>query len=734
VGETEITIETGKIARQADGAVLIRQGDTVILVTATAASRPREGTDFFPLTVEYRERLSAAGRFPGGYRKKEGRTSDREIIACRLTDRTIRPLFPEGYRCEVQVLATVLSYQPGTDPEVLAITGGAMALHLSGIPFDGPVAGLRLTCTADGHWLVFAGAEDRTDARAELVISLGPKGLVMMEGEARELPEAELVKAIRVASDAVGPLHALMEQARAAAGKAKRAFAPPAADAEVVSAIRELATERLREALRTPGKHQREEAVGAVKEAVRRELSARLSKRAVAEDAARVDVASASVDLAGVDLAGVDRAAADPAAAGPAAGLAAAAGEALSRLEHELLRRAIIEDGVRADGRSLTGIRPIVCEAGLIPRVHGSALFTRGETQALVVTTLGTGRDEQETESIYGTVKERFQLHYAFPPYSVGEVRPLRGPGRREIGHGNLARRAIEAILPTAEAFPYTIKIESEITESNGSSSMATVCGGCLALMDAGVPVRRPVAGIAMGLVQEGDAVAILSDILGVEDHLGDMDFKVAGTTEGVTAVQLDNKVGSLPLDLLERALAQAHSGRVHILAEMAKTLAGPRKQLSTYAPRIEVMKIRPHRIRDLIGPGGRHIQDLQADAKVKIDVQDDGTVRIYAAEAGSLPHAKRRVWELTGEPEVGKIYRGTVTGVKEFGVFVRLFQGIEGLVHASELAEGNIRDVSSVAAEGETLVVKVLGVEGGRIALSRRQAMGVREEEIEAP
>ena len=710
VGETEITIETGKIARQADGAVLIRQGDTVILVTATATPRPREGTDFFPLSVEYRERLSAAGRFPGGYRKKEGRTSDREIIACRLTDRTIRPLFPEGYRCEVQVLATVLSYQPGTDPEVLAITGGAMALHLSGIPFHGPVAGLRLTCTADGHWLVFAGAEDRTDARADLVISLGPKGLVMMEGEARELPEAELVKAIQVASDAVGPLHALMEQARAAAGKAKREFAPPALDAEVEPVVRELATERLRVALRTPGKHQREEAVDAVNQAVRRELSMRLPARAAADDAAPGGGAPVGV------------------------GLSEAAGEALSRLEHELLRRAILEDGVRADGRSTNGIRPITCEAGLIPRVHGSALFTRGETQALVVTTLGTGRDEQETESIYGSVRERFQLHYAFPPYSVGEVRPLRGPGRREIGHGNLARRALEAVLPTAEAFPYTIKIESEITESNGSSSMATVCGGCLALMDAGVPVRRPVAGIAMGLVQEGDAVAILSDILGVEDHLGDMDFKVAGTAEGVTAVQLDNKVGSLPLDLLERALAQAHSGRIHILAEMAKTLAGPRKQLSAYAPRIEVMKIRPHRIRDLIGPGGRHIQDLQADANVKIDVQDDGTVRIYAAEAGSLPHAKRRVWELTGEPEVGKIYRGTVTGVKEFGVFVRLFQGIEGLVHASELAEGNIRDVGSVASEGETLVVKVLGVEGGRIALSRRQAMGVREEEIEAP
>ncbi len=710
VGETEIGIETGRIARQADAAVLIRQGDTVLLATATAAPRPREGFDFFPLTVEYRERLSAAGRFPGGYRKREGRSSDREIIACRLTDRTIRPLFPEGYRCEVQVLATVLSYEPGTDPEVLAITGGAAALHLSGIPFDGPVAGLRLTCTADGDWVVFGGEEDRENARAELVISLGPTGLVMIEGEARELPEAEIVKAIQVASDAIAPLHALMNEARAAAGKPKREFAPPVPDPDVDPLVRTLATESLRTALRTPGKHLRQAAIEAVREEVRRELARRLPERAAADEAAAGGGAPAGVGL------GVD------------------ATEAFSRLEHELLRRAILEDGVRADGRSPAEIRPIVGEVGLIPRVHGSALFTRGETQALVVTTLGTGRDEQETESIYGSFRERFQLHYAFPPYAVGEVRPLRGPGRREIGHGNLARRALEAVLPSPDAFPYTIKVESEITESNGSSSMATVCGGCLALMDAGVPVRRPVAGIAMGLVQHGESIAVLSDILGVEDHLGDMDFKVAGTADGVTAVQLDNKVGSLPLELLERALAQARQGRIHILAEMAKTLAAPRKQLSAFAPRVEVMKIRPHRIRDLIGPGGRHIQDLQADANVKIDVQDDGTVRIYAAEAGSLPYARRRVWELTGEPEVGKVYRGTVTGVKEFGLFVRLFQGIEGLVHASELSEGPGRGTGAAAAEGDTLVVKVLGVEGGRIALSRRAAIGVGEDEIEGP
>ena len=698
VGKVEVSLETGRNAPQADGAVLIRQGGTVLLVTAVAAAEPRSGIDFFPLTVEYRERLSAAGRFPGGYRKREGRSSDREILSCRLVDRTIRPLFPEGFRSETQVLATVLSFEPDTDPEVLAITGAAAALHLSGIPFEGPVAGVRVAKRADGAWETFPTREDLQGATCDLVVSLGPQGLVMMEGEARELPEGELVEAIRAAEEAIRPLRELVERARREAGKEKRPFSAPGCDPAIDATVRELATSAMREALRVEGKHARAEAVA---EAARRTMA---------------DAATRLAERRALDPPAFDR---------EVAGL-------LHQLESEELRRGVLEENRRADGRDPEQIRPIQIEAPVLPRVHGSALFTRGETQALVVATLGTGRDEQEVESLRGVDRERFQLAYSFPSYSVGEVRPIRGPGRREIGHGNLARRALEAVLPSPELFPYTIKVESEITESNGSSSMATVCGGCLALMDAGVPIRRPVAGIAMGLITEGEKAVVLSDILGAEDHLGDMDFKVAGTEEGVTAVQLDNKVGSLPFDLLARALDQARRGRLHILAEMARVLPAPRRELSAHAPRVELLHIRPHRIRDLIGPGGRHIQDLQADTGVKIDVADDGTVRIYAVEASALPHAKRRVIDLTGEPEVGRIYRGTVTGVREFGCFVRLFQGIEGLVHASEIAEGFVRDIGEVAVEGEPMVVKVLGVDQGRIQLSRKQAQGVRAEEIE--
>jgi polyribonucleotide nucleotidyltransferase len=705
-GAREISLETGRIGKQADGTVLIRQGDTVVLVSAVAATSPREGTDFLPLTVDYRERFSAAGRFPGGYRKREGRNSDREILSSRLIDRTIRPLFPGGFHSEIQVLATVLSYEPGTDPDVLAITGAAAALHVSNIPFQGPVAGIRVVKTAEGEWIAFPGEAESAAPLCDLVVSVGPEGLVMIEGEAHEVSEADLVEAIRLAGETAAPLHELCEKARSEAGREKRPFAPPERDAEFASAVRRVAEKLMEDALRIHGKKERAAAVDSAREAA----------LAILREAAPPE--------AGADL--PERYREDPAL------LARDADSELHRLESEILRRNIVEKGLRADGRGPADIRPICCEAGILPRVHGSALFTRGETQALVVMTLGTGRDEQEVETLAGTDRERFQLYYSFPPYSVGEVRPLRGPGRREIGHGNLARRALQAVLPTPEAFPYTIKVESEITESNGSSSMASVCGGCLALMDGGIPIHRPVAGIAMGLIQENGQAVVLSDILGLEDHLGDMDFKVAGTETGVTAVQLDNKVGSLSFELLERALAQARQGRLHILGEMSKALARPRPDLAPLAPRIAIMKIRPHRIRDLIGPGGRTIQDLQADTGTKVDVSDDGTVRIYASDAGALPHARRRIHDLTGEPEVGKIYRGTVTGVKEFGCFVRLFQGIEGLVHASELAEGFIRDVSQVAVEGEPMVVMVLGVDQGRIQLSRKAAMGAREEDIE--
>ncbi|MFN8547584.1 MAG: polyribonucleotide nucleotidyltransferase [Candidatus Eisenbacteria bacterium] len=691
IGRWTLSIETGRIARQADGAVLVRQGDTTLLVTAVAAPKPRPGVDFFPLTVEYRERFSAAGKFPGGYRKKEGRTSDREILACRLVDRTVRPLFPEGFTCETQLLATVLSFEPGTDPEVLAITAGAAALQLSSIPFDGPVAGARVVLTPAGEYVAFPDLEERATAKLDLVVSLGPRGLVMIEGEAREASEEEVAGAVHFAETALRPVQDLLLRAAREAGHEKSAFAAPSFDAALKEAITNAAGAALRSALAIAGKHERQ----------------------VAVDAAR--------DLALASLAG-----------SPFEGREAEASAIFADLEYRFLRAAIVEEGRRADGRGPTAIRPIRSEVAVLPRVHGSSLFTRGETQALVVTTLGTGQDEQEAESMHGVLRERFQLHYAFPPYSVGEVRMLRGPGRREIGHGNLARRALEQAIPHVDRFPYTIKVESEITESNGSSSMATVCGGCLALMDAGVPITRPVAGIAMGLVLEGDRSVILSDILGIEDHLGDMDFKVAGTAEGITAVQLDNKLGSLPAGLLERALAQAREGRQHILGEMAKALDAPRAALSAFAPRVERLRIGTHRIRDLIGPGGRNIQSVQNDTGVKIDVSDDGLVRIYAVDSAALPEALRRVRDLTGEPHVGHYYRGMVTGVKEFGCFVRLFQGIEGLVHASELSNEFIRDVASVASEGDTMVVKVLGVENGKIALSRKQALGVSEGEIE--
>jgi polyribonucleotide nucleotidyltransferase len=699
VGGYDIALETGRIARQAHGSVLIRQGDTVILVSVVAADQPRAGVDFFPLTVEYRERFSAAGRFPGGYRKREGRISDHEILASRLVDRTIRPLFPEGFHNETQLQATVLSFEPGTDPEVLAITGAAAALHISDIPFHGPVAGVRVAKTAEGAWAVFPGALERAGASLDLVVSIGPGGLVMMEGEGKEIPEEDLIEAVRRAEEAVRPLHDLLDEVRRETGKEKRGTAQPAPESELAAYVRRIAEGPASEAMRVVGKKERALALEAARRKVLDEL---LSLHEEADPSVVVEQLDREV------------------------------GAQFAVLESEIVRQSILEEGVRVDGRGPRQIRPIQCAVGVVPRVHGSALFTRGETQALIVTTLGTGQDEQEVETLCGVERERFQLFYNFPPYSVGEIRPLRGPGRREIGHGNLARRALAAVLPSLDAFPYTIKVESEVTESNGSSSMASVCGGCLALMDAGIPITRPVAGIAMGLIQNGDRAVVLSDILGVEDHLGDMDFKVAGTENGVTAVQLDNKVGTLPFDLLQAALTQAREGRLHILNEMKKALARPRPDLAPLAPRIAVLHIRPHRIRDLIGPGGRNIQDVQASTGVRIDVNDEGLVRIYAGEAGALAQATRRVRDLTGEPEVGKYYRGTVTGVKEFGCFVRLFQGIEGLVHVSELADGPVRDVASVAAEGDSMVVKVLGADGGRIQLSRRAARGVGEGEIE--
>jgi polyribonucleotide nucleotidyltransferase len=682
------TIEWGKVARQANGAVLVREGDSAVLVAVVAADTPREGTDFFPLTVEYRERFSAVGRFPGGYRKREGQAGEHEILTSRLIDRSIRPLFPEGYRCEVQLLATVLACGPDGDPGILGIIGAAAALQLSDIPWDGPVAAARIARAPEGGLLANPTRGERDASPVDLIVSMRGDGLVMVEGQAREASETDLLEAIGYAAERLAPMIRLLEGLRAE-GKPKKPFEAPAVDVELRRAVWQAADDAIHAAAAIADKQARRDALRATREGTLAELAAQFEGR-------EAEIAAAFEELLSSDFRGI-----------------------------------LLESHRRADGRGLGDIRPIACEAGWIPRVHGSALFTRGETQALVVCTLGTGSDEQEVEGLQGVRRDVFQLYYRFPSYSVGEVRPLRGPGRREIGHGNLARRALEPVLPAREVFPYTIKIESEITSSNGSSSMASVCGGCLALMDAGVPILRPVAGIAMGLIREGERIAVLSDILGDEDHLGDMDLKVAGTEAGITAVQLDNKIGALPLDLLGRALEQAREGRMHILGEMAKALPRPRAELSPHAPRVAFLKIGTHRIRDLIGSGGRVIQALQADTQTKVDVSDDGTVRIYALDAASLKLAVRRVHDLTDEPEIGRVYRGVVTGVKEFGVFVRIFEGIEGLVHASELAAGPIADPSQVAGEGDEMIVRVLGTDRGKIRLSRKAAFGASESEI---
>ncbi len=670
LGERHIRLETGVVAKQAHGAVLVEEGDTVLLVTATAAADDGANNPFFPLTVEYREKFSAAGKFPGGYRKREGRISDHEVLACRLVDRTVRPLFPKGFRTEVQLQATVFSYGVGTDPEVLAILGAAAALGVSELPFAGPVAAVRVGDVA-GTLTAMPTMEERGSATLDLVVSASQRGLCMVEGTGDEVPEARLLEALGFAETALVPVLEAIDALAREAAPTKRQHSPPAANPEVEAAVATHCLDAIDAATQLHDKRARREALAAA--------------RRTGLDAQETDHDHEAF------------------------------AHGFDTLTQSTVRRRIVEDGARIDGRRLDEVRPISGKVGWLPRVHGSSLFTRGETQAIVSCTLGTGADEQEVEHLAGKERERFYLHYSFPPYSVGETRPLRGPGRREIGHGRLAQRALTAVLPSASSFPYTIRIESEISESNGSSSMASVCGGCLALMDAGVPISRPVAGIAMGLVADGDKIAILSDILGDEDHLGDMDFKVAGTEVGVTAVQMDNKLGSLPQEVLARAVEQARQGRLVILGEMAKIIDGPRTNPKPNAPRIAVETIRPHRIRELIGPGGSIIQGIQGQTGAKLDVGQDGTVRILGASGEAVDAALARVRELVGEPEVGRVYQGVITGVKDFGCFVKVPGGIEGLIHISELS-----GVASLE-EGKHLDVQVTGVDGqGRVKMAR--------------
>ena len=677
-----LSIETGRMAKQAGGAALVQFGETVVLVTATASSSPREGIDFFPLTCDYQEKTFAAGKIPGGFFKREGRPAEKEILTSRLIDRPVRPLFPKGFRCETQIIATVLSHDKENDPDVLSIVGASTALVLSDVPWLGPIAAVRVG-RIGGRFVVNPMTSQLAESDLNLIVAGSRDAIVMVEGGASMLPDQVLLEALFAAHEALQPLIALQEQLQRQVGKPKRTVTEAKTDGALEQQVRQLALPKLRAALATSVKQERYAAL----------------------DAARQDVVSA--------------------VANGSPERAKEVGDVFDRLTRDVVRETIVHERRRIDGRGLADIRPISCEVEVLPRTHGSALFTRGETQALVVTTLGTSSDEQKIDALIGETYKKFMLHYNFPPFSTGEVKFLRGPGRREVGHGALAERALTPVLPGEEEFPYTIRIVSEVLESNGSSSMATVCGGSLSLKAAGVTVKAPVAGVAMGLIKEGDEVRVLSDILGDEDHLGDMDFKVAGTEQGVTAVQMDIKIGGVTRAVMQQALEEARTARLHILGVMSRTLARPHSELSMYAPRIITLHIKPDRIRDLIGPGGKVIRGITEETGVKIDVEDDGTVYVASADGTSMQIAIDKIRAVTAEAEVGKVYRGTVRKIVDFGAFVEIFPGTDGLVHISQLAHERVRKVSDVLKEGDVIDVKVLEVDkSGKIRLSRKETL----------
>ncbi len=683
IAGTEIVFETGRIARQAHGAVLAHCGDNVVLATVTAAAAPRPGQDFFPLTVEYREKFAAAGRIPGAFGRREGRLTDHEVLVSRLIDRTIRSLFPDEYKNEVQVQVQVFSAEPSSDLESLSMLAACAALHVSPVPAKGPAGALRIQ-RVNGQWLAFAGAAQREQADLEFSVGVGPDGLVMLEGQALEVSEADAIAAITEATEWIGRCQKAFVELRELAGQPKQPLPAPAP----LPPLPDVTLSALQAALQTAQKVER-----------------------------RASIAAAEATW--ITTLPTDQ---------QAAARAAYAAAVWSETREQALRH-----GRRLDGRTTTQIRPIWSEVGLLPRAHGSALFTRGETQAIVTCTLGSPDDALRIDGIGADGEtDRFMLHYNFPPYSVGEIRALRGPGRREIGHGSLARRGLRAVLPPNTAFPYTIRIESEITESNGSSSMATVCGGTMAMLHAGVPLQRPVAGIAMGLISDGTRHTVLSDILGDEDHLGDMDFKVVGTERGITAIQLDNKLGGLPAPVLAQALAQARDGRLHILAEMKKTIAVPAVP-SRFVPRAMHLAIMPDAVGALIGARGANIKAITQSTGARVSVDDTGEVLIYATDQNSAQRASIMVQRSAGVLKVGRCYRGTVTGVKDFGAFVKINAVNEGLVPIEELDKAPVRHPGDIAREGEEMVVAVLGADDrGRLRLSRRQALGVDEAQIE--
>jgi polyribonucleotide nucleotidyltransferase len=676
-----LSIETGELARQAGGASVVRYGDSVVLVTACASETPRPGIDFLPLVVDYVEKTFAVGKIPGGFFKREGRLSEFEILTSRMIDRPIRPLFPKGFYNEIQVIATVLSADKENDTAVLAMIGASTALTLSGIPFEGPIAGARVG-RIDGELVVNPRIPDLARSDLNIFVAGSRDAILMVEGEANEVPEEEVLDAILFAHRSLEPVLALQEKMAGRWGKPRLAFEKKVLGEEDLRRISEVAETDLRAAYEILAKQDRRKRIEEIAEAVRNAFpeEVRLEK--------------------GTLIAG-----------------------AFKDLEKKIVRGKILSEKRRIDGRGLTDIRAITCQVRVLPRTHGSAIFTRGETQVLVTSTLGTSQDEQRIDSLLGDSTKTFMLHYNFPPFSVGEVKMLRAPARREVGHGALAERAVSKVLPDELEFPYTIRIVSEVLESNGSSSMATVCGASLSLMDAGIPTKGNVSGIAMGLIKEGDRVAVLSDILGDEDHLGDMDFKVAGTAKGVTAIQMDIKIGGVSREILLSALRQAREGRLTILDKMNAVIDKPRSELSPYAPRIYVMNVKPDKIREIIGPGGKVIRGIQEQTGVKIDIEDDGTVKIAAVDAESAKAAISIIEGIVQEAEAGKVYTGRVRRIMEFGAFVELFPGTDGLLHISQISKNRVRAVSDIYKEGDEVMVRVLEIDrDGKIRLSHKE------------
>ena len=680
----KFSIETGMLAKQANGSAMVRYGDTMVLVAVCASTKPKEQIDFFPLTVEYREKAYAAGKIPGGFFKREARPSEKEILSARCVDRPIRPLFPEGMRNEVQVMATVVSQDPDNDADILAITAASVALSISDTPFNGPIAGVRVG-EVDGEIVINPTFGQIEQSTMDMVVAGSRESILMVEGAGFEISEETMINGILKAHEEIKKLVALQEELVRECGKEKFAVVPREMNAALVDRIKTASTERIQAYIAVAGKKERQQAANTLREEV---------KAALLPEFPECDKTVETV---------------------------------IHDLEKDFMREQILSKGIRVDGRRTTEIRPITCQVGVLPRVHGSAIFTRGETQALVAATLGTKLDEQKIDALHGESYKDYMFHYNFPPFSTGEVRPIRGTSRREIGHGNLAERSLAAVLPVKDKFPYTIRVVSEILESNGSSSMASVCGGSLALMDAGVPVKSPVAGIAMGLIKEKERVAVLSDILGMEDHLGDMDFKVTGTRAGITAFQMDIKISGITPEIMRTALEQARAGRLHILERMDATLSAPKPDLSIYAPRILSLKIAVEDIGAIIGPQGKIIKEMQEKTGTTICVEDDGSVFISSPGGIGAPEAKAMIERIVAKPEIGAIYTGRVRGIQTFGAFVEYLPGKEGLVHISELAPQRVARVEDVLNIGDEVRVKLLSVDPdtGKVRLSKKQADG---------